>query len=338
VSGEEPLEAVHERMRAAVVGPADGRRALYRWLSYHLGWADAFGQPAENRRGKGIRPRLCLIACAAVGADIERAIGAAAAVELTHEFSLVHDDIQDGDQERRGQPALWTIIGIPQAINAGDALYGIARRQISVASDELAPEVVVDLIRRYDQACIRLVEGQFLDIAFETTDAITVDDYVTMVHGKTGALLGAAAGLGARSGGASPDVADAFTRYGEALGAGFQMQDDVLGLWGDPALTGKPAGNDLARRKKSLPLILALADPVLGPELAPLYATPQPPDAASVAQWTARIAAAGYREQSSALAERHAAAAMDALAGLDLAPGHFRTLVDMVQQAVARDR
>ncbi len=337
LEAEGDLAAVHDRMRAMLAAPPDGRAGLYRWLGYHLGWVDADGKPATGRRGKGIRPRLCLTACQAVGGDPRRALGAAAAIELTHEFSLVHDDIQDGDRQRRGRPALWTLFGIPQAINAGDALFVLARRAISDDGGELTPDVVVDLVRRYDRACLRLAEGQYLDIAFETADRVDVGDYLVMVNGKTGALLGAAAGLGARAGGAPPAIADAFARYGEALGAAFQMQDDVLGLWGDPEQTGKPAGNDLARRKKSLPLVLALSDPALGPDLARLYAAAEPPDAATVAAWVERIAAAGYREKCAALAERYAADALSALAGLDLAPGPRRMLADLARQAVARD-
>jgi len=332
------LSSVHARMRAAVAGPGDGRDGLYRWLSYHLGWADAGGRPVEQRAAKGIRPLVCLTACEAVGGEADLAAPAAAAVELTHEFSLVHDDIEDGDRRRRGRPALWAVVGAPQAINAGDALFTLARRQLTEHGGGWPDGVALDLIRRYDAACLRLAEGQFLDIGFESAARVALDDYIAMVAGKTGALLGAAAAMGARAGGAVPAVADAFSRYGEAVGVAFQMQDDVLGLWGDPGHTGKPAGNDLARRKKSLPIILALSDPVQGPPLGDVLAAERPPDPAAVALWTGRLAAAGYRDQARALARRYAETALAALAELDLAAGPRAALEALARQAVERER
>ncbi|MFN2251916.1 MAG: polyprenyl synthetase family protein, partial [Anaerolineae bacterium] len=248
------LAPVHEVMRRAVAPAGDQRDGLYHWLGYHLGWSTPDGRPADERRAKGVRPLVCLLASRAVGGDDTAAVPAAAAIELTHEFSLIHDDIEDGDRTRRGRAALWTLTGMPHGINSGDALFGIARSQLALSP--VAPDVLADLYARYDDACIRLAEGQYLDLSFETADYVTVDDYVDMVSRKTGALLAAAAGLGARAGGASPDVADSLTRYGLALGVAFQIKDDLFD-YGEQRI-GKPTGIDIKEQKMTLPLIYAL--------------------------------------------------------------------------------
>ncbi|MCB9175649.1 MAG: polyprenyl synthetase family protein [Caldilineae bacterium] len=334
------LGPVHERMREALVGRGAARDqlGLYRHLRYHLGWSDRAGRPVEERGGKGIRPLLCLTACAAVGGDPERATGMAAAIELTHEFSLIHDDLEDRDRQRRGRDTLWTVVGEAQAINAGDALFSIARQQIADPRSELAAEQLLRAYQRYDAACLELAEGQFLDIDFETAEAVAIEAYLKMVEGKTGALLGAAAALGALAGGAGEAEADAFDRFGRALGVGFQMQDDVLGIWGDPERTGKPAGNDLARRKRSLPVLLAAELPELAAPLEALYGSGGAPAPDAVAVLSAAMDAAGIRAQASRVAEAQANAALDALSSLSLVDAPRRALEALVIGAVRRDR
>jgi geranylgeranyl diphosphate synthase type I len=306
------LQAVRDTLRAAVTAEDPATRPVYAWLRYHLGWADADGHPIEARAGKGIRPRVCLLACEAVGGDPQLAVPAAAAVELTHEFSLIHDDIEDGDTLRRGRAALWTQCGSAQGINAGDLLFALARRQL--VAGPLAPSTQLALVRRYDAACIGLAEGQFLDLAFEQADRIAVDDYLAMVARKTGALLEAAAAMGALAGGATAAEVEALADYGQALGIAFQIQDDVLGLWGDPERTGKPVGADLQRGKKSLPVLLARAGGALGEEAV------QPPPGGTSPEHAARIAHhladRGYRAEAVALAGgqvQRAQAALEAL-------------------------
>ncbi len=330
------LEAVRARIRAALEPPGDARDGLYHWLAYHLGWVDASGAPAAGRAGKGVRPMVSLVACAAAGADPARAHGVAAAVEMTHEFSLIHDDIEDGDTERRGRATLWAVAGVPHAINAGDALFSLARRQLTAAPPALPADVPLDLIRRYDTACLRLAEGQFLDIAFESAERVDLAAYEIMIRGKTGALLGAAAGMGARAGGASGATADRLTAFGEAVGTAFQMQDDVLGIWGDPAITGKAAGNDLVRRKKSLPVVLAMADPAIGPDLVAAYGRSRPLALGEAASWAARIAAAGHRETCARLARAAVDQALASLDGLGLAPEPRAMLEALARFAVDR--
>ncbi len=334
------LGSVHERMRAALAGrgSARDRLGLYGQIRYHLGWEDEAGRPVEERTGKGIRPMICLAACAATGAPAGRAVGMAAAIELTHEFSLIHDDIEDGDRRRRGRPALWTLTGEAQAINAGDALFSIARMQIGAEADALSAETVLAAFRRYDAACLELAEGQYLDIAFERSDAVDLDAYLLMVEGKTGALLGASAALGALSGGADEKLASAFDAYGRALGLAFQMQDDVLGIWGDPQRTGKPAGNDMRRRKRSLPVLLAWRDAELAGELQAIYAREGPMDEARLKRLIERMERAGIRREAQAMARRQRDAAGDALAPLEIEAGPKSSLFGLLRLAVDRDR
>lgn len=329
------LAPVHARMARAVDGSGAGAPQLYAWLRYQLGWSDADGRPADARRGKGVRPMVALIACEAVGGDPLLAAPVAAAIELTHEFSLIHDDIQDDDHLRRGRPTLWTLCGVPQGISAGDALWAIARRELT--ETPVAADVLVDIFTRYDAACLRLAEGQHLDLSFETRDDVTVEDYVDMVARKTGALLAAAAAMGGRAGGATLEVADGLARFGAALGIAFQIQDDVLGLWGDPSLTGKPVGADLLRRKKSLPVLLGRDHAATADGIARLFAAaePAPAEAARLAQ---AMQAAGLRERAAVLARDWAGVAHRDLDALPLAAGPAAELAALVEAAVTRKR
>jgi geranylgeranyl diphosphate synthase type I len=325
------LEPVHARMRAAVSGTGPAA-ALHGLLAYHLGWADEHGHAVEERRAKGLRPLVCLAACGAVGGRDPMAHAPAAAVELTHEFSLVHDDVQDRDELRRGRPAVWTLVGDAQAINVGDALFALARAQL--ADTPVDGEVVRAMSRRYDRACVELAEGQFLDLGFEKEAPPTPAAYRAMAERKTGALLGLAAALGSLAAGAAADTASALDRFGRCAGLAFQIADDVLGLWGDSAVTGKPAGNDLARGKKSYPVLCALADPGLHGLVA---AALQGDDEAQRAA-PALLEEAGVRAECLRDAER---LATEAIAHLETAaaPGADRDLLaGLARRAVHRDR
>lgn len=334
------MDAVEARMRAALLSPEPALAPLYGWLRYALGWAEIDGRPAEARRAKGVRPRVCLTACAAVGGALESAVDAAAAIELTHEFSLIHDDIEDDDRTRRGRSALWTEIGVAQGINAGDALFGIARSLLSGegASPRSAPppDRRLSRLRRYDAACVALAEGQYLDLAFERAATVSPEDYVTMVARKTGALLGAAAALGALSGGADDVVADGLARWGELVGVAFQMRDDWLGLFGDPEHTGKPAGADLVRRKKSLPVLLGLEDPALGEPLAALLAAEVAPEAAE--RMVDRMRVRGLDQRVASAARARAEQAIEGLAPLALRSAERDALVELARGAADRAR
>lgn len=337
------LEELRERVATCLAGrgPARDDLPLYRYLGYHLGVMELDGRALRSTgQGKGIRPMVCLCAATAVGGRARDALDAAAAVELTHEFSLIHDDIQDGDRLRRGRPTLWTLVGIPQAINAGDALFAIARSLLSAPGHACGPATALALCAVYDEACLRLAEGQQQDIAFESGTTVTEAAYLTMVRDKTGAILGAAASLGALAGGASAPTAARLLAYGEALGVAFQIQDDVLGLWGDPMLTGKPSGNDLRRGKRSLPVLRGLAHPEIGGQLAERLGSTEPWDDDETSAWLGRLEEAGCRRQSEAAAMERAQVARDLLGEAELDPSSPATLLllGLTRAAIERDR
>ena len=228
-------------------------------LSYPLGWVDSdlrrLAQPTPA--GKRLRPVLCLLVCEAVGGDHRPALAAAAAVELVHNFSLVHDDIQDESPLRRGRPTVWARWQTAQAINVGDGLFALG--QLALLQDTAGPSnLLVECLARLSVTCLRLVEGQFLDLELQSAGSASLKAYQTMISGKTAALLECSAWLGARFGGAEPERAERFAGFGRDLGLAFQSQDDLLGVWGDPALTGKSADADLRSRKQALPAVLAL--------------------------------------------------------------------------------
>jgi geranylgeranyl diphosphate synthase type I len=231
---------------------------LYRMMRYHLGWEDAQGHPTETAGGKAMRPTLCLWACEALGGDRRKSLAAAAALELTHNFSLVHDDIQDADRERRHRPTVWAVWGEGQAINAGDSLLTLARLTLLRLVDAgLEPSAVVRACRILDEACLAMIEGQCLDLEFEQRAEVSVEEYLEMIERKSGALFGAALHLGALTAGADDVLGERFGRAGRLLGTAFQIRDDLLGVWGRRDVTGKPEATDIRRRKKTLPLLFA---------------------------------------------------------------------------------
>jgi geranylgeranyl diphosphate synthase type I len=228
-------------------------------IRYHLGWEDVDGHPADHV-GKELRPALCLLACEAVGGDWRRALPAAAAVELVHNFSLVHDDIQDRDVERHHRATVWSVWGDAQAINAGDALLPLARLAILRLREEGVPsDDVLDAARVLDERTLEMVEGQTMDLGFEMRLDVGVEEYIDMIERKTGALFDCSLRLGALSAGCQRDLAEAMGRCGRLMGTAFQIRDDMLGIWGAESRTGKEPAADIRRRKKSLPAVYALA-------------------------------------------------------------------------------
>jgi geranylgeranyl diphosphate synthase type I len=230
---------------------------LHDMLAYHLGWSGPGAGPAAQ--GKRIRPLLLLLSSAAVGQDWHIALPAAAAVELVHNFSLIHDDIQDNSPTRRGRPTVWAQWGIPQAINAGDAMFSLAQLAILDLQLDTSPLIALKASHRLNQAWAGLTEGQYLDLSYESRHDLVVDDYWKMINGKTAGLLAAGASIGALVGAASPSVVDGFDAFGRSLGLAFQIQDDYLGIWGNSNLTGKSTDSDLVSGKKSFPVLYGLS-------------------------------------------------------------------------------
>ncbi len=234
------------------------RTLPFSWLSgkmvaYHMGWADEAGRPNLVKTGKLVRPSLCLWACAAMGAESAVALPAAAAIEWFHNFTLVHDDIQDGDRKRHGRETVWSLWGVPQAINAGDAMQALAF--LSIARDAVHPQRAVRAIAAIASAGLVVIEGQCLDLELEGQTDTTMRAYLRMVAAKTGALLGASVEAGAVLAGADEAKAAHFRRAGRLLGTAFQIRDDWLGMYGDPAITGKSSSGDASRYKMTFPVV-----------------------------------------------------------------------------------
>ena len=221
-----------------------------------------FGLDDPNlKRGKRLRPRILLTVTESEGADGALALGAAAALELLHNFSLIHDDIEDGDEMRHGRMTLWKRHGIRNALIAGDAMSALAYLTLIDGSTNLPEATVAEMTRCLQLAHFRMCEGQAFDIGFETATFVTFDEYVRMIEGKTAALLAVACELGALAAGAGAQRAAAYGSVGRAYGLAFQVRDDVLGTWGRTEETGKPSGADIRRRKWSFPVAWALAQP-----------------------------------------------------------------------------
>jgi geranylgeranyl diphosphate synthase type I len=251
--------------------------SLRRIARYHFGWEHADGTAATEHAGKAIRPALVLAAVRALGGAPELAVRAAAAVELVHNFTLLHDDVMDRDTTRRHRPTAWTVFGDADAILAGDALQALAQRLLAEDPHPAARPAAARIA-----ACVmELCEGQVADVALERRepDEVTLDECLVMAEAKTGALLGCACAVGGLYAGAGEEEVAALDGFGRQAGLAFQLIDDVIGIWGDPARTGKAAGADLAVRKKSLPVVAALASgtPEAG-ELAALYGVVGPDD------------------------------------------------------------
>jgi geranylgeranyl diphosphate synthase type I len=228
------------------------QRGLWDMASYAMGWSGEGAGPETT--GKRIRPLLCLLVCGGCGSDWRAALPPACAVELIHSFSLIHDDIQDGDATRRGRPTVWKRHGSAQAINVGDAIFALGFSALSDSDSTHATE----WMRILSVTNLRLTYGQYLDLMYEDAQGINLKEYREMIEAKTAALVEAACRLGAVSAGAVPERQAAFARFGRALGLAFQIQDDYLGVWGDPNVTGKPNASDILARKKSYPIVYGL--------------------------------------------------------------------------------
>ena len=263
--------AIQSAMRE--VFPAVERRMadFYAMQEYQLGWRDTDLRPANFDPGKLLRPQLTLLASQAAGGDIARALPLAAGIQLFHDFTLIHDDIEDASETRRGRVTVWKQWGLAHGINAGDSMFTLAHLALHRLADVgVSAPVLVEVLRRFDQTILMICEGQYLDLSFEGNLKITEDDYIAMINGKTAVLVGAATSLGGLVGGANTTAVQALWDFGRNVGLAFQIQDDVLGIWAGAEVTGKIAAADLYRRKVSLPIIHALAHDHSG-ELAAIY-------------------------------------------------------------------
>lgn len=253
------LPAIEDELQRQIARLDQPRTKTYHeMLTYHMGWTGEGAGPEAT--GKRIRPLLVLLSAAASGAadTWQAALPAAAAVELVHNFSLVHDDIQDNSEKRRGRQTVWVKWGMPQAINAGDGLFTLSNLAITDLIAHYPAETVVKAAQILHNTCLELTRGQYLDISYEKRNDLGVEDYWPMISGKTAALLAGCCQLGALLGAADEVLQDVYRSFGHYLGLAFQVQDDILGIWGDEAVTGKSAASDLVEGKKSLPVLAGL--------------------------------------------------------------------------------
>ncbi|MGE0135553.1 MAG: polyprenyl synthetase family protein [Dehalococcoidia bacterium] len=323
---------VIDEMRAVV---GDDTTRLSAWMRYHLGWEDAAGRPLDGASGKLLRPSALLLATELVGGSIEEALPAAAAVELVHNFSLLHDDVEDRSERRHGRPALWTFAGVPQAINTGDGMYTLARLAMHrLLEAGLEERRVLESMRELDEACLRLVEGQYLDISFEDRNDVTRAEYLAMTAGKTAAMFSAPFAIGALLGGASGDLVTAFREFGYHVGLAFQAMDDILGIWGEPEVTGKPVGDDLASRKMTYPVIAAMASSAVGAALVEAYADP----AATVESLRELVVQGEGRTHTEHFMQSAVESALAALGAAALSPAAEALFEEFARLAAARVR
>jgi geranylgeranyl diphosphate synthase, type I len=263
---EEPVTDISNSLLTAIedeliqaVKRADtfGKPNIYQMLAYHMGWENKHDQ--NDNRGKRIRPLLVLLSCMAAGGDWVCALPAATAVELIHNFSLIHDDIEDHSPLRRGRATVWKKWGIPQAINTGDAMYALAHLEAVRLAETASPSIALKAVDILQSTCLHLTQGQYLDLLYETQGNITIDDYWAMVEGKTAALMAVSAELGAMVAFSDELHRKLYRKFGWTLGKAYQVQDDILGIWGNATLTGKSSQSDLVTGKITLPVLYGLS-------------------------------------------------------------------------------
>ena len=324
-------DVVRSALRDAVARLDDTIRPI---AAYHLGWCDEHGTPVVANGGKSIRSWLTLLAARAAGGSEFCAVPGAVAVELVHNFSLVHDDLMDGDVERRHHPTVWAVHGAAAAILCGDAMLALATQVLL----DVGTLDAVEAARRLAGATQKLIRGQHADLQFEQRRYVGVEECLDMAAGKTGALLSCSAAIGAVLAGAPPTSVRALSTYGAELGLAFQLVDDLLGIWGDAATTGKPVGSDLRARKKSLPVAFALTDS--GPASAALarwLATEGPDGDDDIARAAELVELAGGRAWAAEEATRRLALAESALAQAALDTDAVDELVALGRFVVTRE-
>jgi geranylgeranyl diphosphate synthase type I len=325
---------VGQETRATEALPAAGVPSQYGMMRYHLGWLDERLRPVHAPIGKRLRPLICLLAAELCGSSAARAVPAAVALELLHNFTLIHDDIEDGDTLRHHRPTVWALWGEPLAINAGDGMHVLAYLALLDLAHGAVPLPVLHRIStRLAETSLAITEGQHLDLVFERRDVVTPAEYLDMIGRKSAALIACAAAMGGDLAGAPATRVEALAAFGHQLGMGFQMRDDLLGIWGDAGTTGKPAG-DLRRRKKTLPSLYAL-EQARGEDRAAiqvLFAASNPDDE-QVALALSALERTGARRHTARMVSRYSDLARAQLATLPDTPARaaLQALTDQLE-------
>ena len=324
-------EAVRPALEDAVARLDETMRAV---VSYHLGWCDVDGRPVAGAGGKALRPRLAMLSAEAGGGTRECGVPGAVAVELVHNFSLLHDDLMDRDAERRHRATVWSVWGGSTAILAGDALLSLAHEVLLESGSLYGPQAGALLA----SATRALIRGQVQDLAFETSDVVSLTECIDMAAGKTGALMSASASIGAVLVGAAPEVVGALSTFGAQLGIAFQLEDDLLGIWGDPETTGKPVFSDLSSRKKTLPVTYAMEHGgSAGRELCDWMSRPQPPSTGDLHHLASLVERAGCRQWAVEESARRTSLAEDAICAVVLPERTRRELIELGRFLVGRE-
>ncbi len=329
--------AHREGISAALRQKLTGELPVYGMLRYYMGWEDTDGNPTVGTEGKYLRPTLCLFACTATGGTQRQAMPAAVALELIHNFSLIHDDIQDKDETRHHRKTLWPLWGIPKALVAGNVLRIVADTALEdLLTQGLPQQRAISVAGQLTNAYLGMIEGQYLDMSFEGKHDVGLQQYVDMIARKTGVLICCSFTIGALIG--SPSVAGAFHKCGEALGFIFQVRDDILGVWGDEASTGKPVGADIRRKKNSFPAVYAMSQATGANKqrLLEIYTKPEPDDT-DVADALQIMDSVNTQQHAHSLAAERAEHALNALAAAELDRQAFSEVEDLIKFLLVRE-
>jgi geranylgeranyl diphosphate synthase, type I len=301
-------------------------------MAYQFGYVDQELRPIDESGGKRFRPLLCLLACEGVGGTVQQALTIAASIEILHNFSLVHDDIEDHDATRRHRPTVWKLWGEAQGINVGDGMFAAAGRAILDAPSDAS--TVLDIARRFGETARALTEGQYLDMWFESRPDVQADEYSLMVSKKTGALIEYSLWAGARIGGADDRTLTAMSEFGSEFGKAFQIYDDISGIWAPRDRTGKEPGMDLQNGKKTLPVLLAAEhahEPFLG--VLKAYVESESGDVANVMNALDETGARAHAEERVAA---HISRARHALSQARLKPAQADSLLQLAGELIGQ--
>ena len=327
------IPAVEQEMRLVLRADHSEVDPFFGMIQYHMGWRDSELTPFSASAGKRIRPLLCLLSCESAGGEWHQALSGAAALEILHNFTLVHDDIQDASPTRRGRSTVWKIWGVEQAINAGDAMFALAHIALGrLTRAGVAADTINRAMLRLDETCIDLTYGQFQDMHFEERQTVSVQEYIQMIDGKTAALLSFSCELGAMVSDSNDLIIQHFASFGRDLGLAFQIRDDILGIWGDESLIGKSAANDIANRKKSLPVLYGLEE---SSALRDLYSQ-ENEDEDFVLQAVSILNEAGAKDFAEEHEERYASSALEHLEAAQARLPAKEILLDLVNMLLNR--
>lgn len=326
------ITAIDQEIRDVLAQADPALQPFYGMMLYHLG-LDA----QRPGGGKRMRPLMCVLVYEALAGDAQGVLPAAAALELLHNFTLIHDDIEDQDPTRHHRPTVWSVWGVPQAINTGDGMYATSRLAVQRLRDRSFPaDRILDFACLIDQACVRVCEGQFMDISFESRTDVTIERYRSMAAKKTGALIAACAEGAAVLATDDPRIRASLARFGDSFGQAFQAYDDLLGIWATSERTGKLEMQDLVKRKKTLPVVMAFekASPRLKAELVRLFEPAAPLPATDVLRIREILDELGTREHLEQEISSHRARALHELHGI-AASAASREPLALLEQLVA---